>query len=313
MKGTNSPTEQLPSSWILILVLALDSIFAVAGILGNVGIVIYNVFFHRIRTPTSCFIISLAVSDILVCINVWPLRMVYFTQVITGAGGNPSLYCVLNFSIGGSSVILSVVTVSAITVDRFLFIKRPLKYPRIMTWPRTYAILAVIWLAALADVLAIFFHTKPNETHLVCDLEVITALVILVLQICIPMGVIAIFNYKIFRVARKQRRRINVVSVSCESSEANSNASRTCVLRELKLVKTFLIVIGLLLVFVTPSIVVVAIRSLICPECVSTSLYVFMQFLLSMNSYLNPFVYGIRHKEYRNAFLQVLSKFSQAR
>ncbi len=59
--------------------------------------------------------------------------------------------CQINVYIFAFTTSISVHTISAISVDRFLFIVKPQLHKRFMTWKTSLSILAVIWVSYLID------------------------------------------------------------------------------------------------------------------------------------------------------------------
>ncbi len=137
--------------------------------------------------------------------------------------------------------------------------------------------------------------------------------------IYIPLSLIIFFNYKIFKIARRQRRRIaarsmtqynlgmqagnltNEQTMQTRSSTNDQNELWQRITKELKQLKTFLIVIGVLLVCFIPYSLAVSLHNLVC-NCIPVTLHIIFSELIAVNSIINPFIYGIRHKKYRNGY-----------
>ncbi|NXM65864.1 NPFF2 protein, partial [Serilophus lunatus] len=99
----------------------------------------------RMRTVTNLFILNLAVSDLLVGIFCMPTTLL--DNIIAGWPFG-SLVCKMSGMVQGISVSASVFTLVAIAVDRFWCIVYPFKQK--MTVPTAVAIVAVVWLLAVA-------------------------------------------------------------------------------------------------------------------------------------------------------------------
>ena len=62
------PTEpEQASSQFLIGLMIFKCISIVVGVLGNFGVIIYNVFMNKEKSPTTWLIVNLSVTDLLVC------------------------------------------------------------------------------------------------------------------------------------------------------------------------------------------------------------------------------------------------------
>ena len=303
--------ERFPSSGFFIAVVFLECCSLIFGIFGNTGVIIYNVFMKHAKNPTTYFIANLAIADMLLCCTCFPGWMAMHVQFIIATVGNQNFkrICQICLTSSFAGVARSLANLLAITVDRFLFITRPLKYPLIMTWPKTYLILVLIWLSAIINVIITAFYTQDIEDmdilYCATDLSSTPMLMFSVLNFYLPITALVFFNYKIFIVAKRQRRRITVTSMHVSSStDAPSNSTG-----QLKVIKTFAIVLGIFLLSCIPFALIRMADNFICGYyCVPFSLYTLSGVLLGTNSVFNPFIYGIRHKEYRNAYRQFFFK-----
>lgn len=308
MEVSNSTTSKqlLPSNFLLGIVI-FKSFCIVCGVLGNLGVIIFNIFLNNSKTPTTYLVVNLAVADLLACLTIYPIWIIEFVQIITGIDGNETFFCKFSYSSATLSVSVSVLTLLAISFDRFLFITWPLKYPMMMTWLRVYILLCAIWVSVLLYQPLLILYNVPSELRGVCQSSTVVTLVCVTIYVYLPITLIFFFNYKIFKLARDQRRKIAETSLASESdvpssSVQNINFSRRRIIRELKVIKTFAIVIGAFLFCLTPFSIVAAVDSLFCKSCVPLSLVIILGDLAGVNSILNPFIYSIRHAEYRTAF-----------
>ncbi|XP_028403910.1 D(2) dopamine receptor A-like [Dendronephthya gigantea] len=216
-----------------------------------------------------------------------------------------------------SSVALSVGNLLAITIDRFIFISRPLKYPVIMTWERTYFMLIVVWVLCFLDAGILCFQTREENDLIYCRTNSQLILSIDMVSFYIPVMILIYLNYKIFKVARRQGRKVRNQPVRLSSTHSNSFSGSSftqTTMRQLKLIKTFLVLLGIFLLCFIPYAVVKTMDMFHCTSghCVPTRVYVFSVLLVGVNSVCNPFIYGIRLKEYRNAFRSAVSKMYSA-
>ena len=315
MKETNSTSDYLPSAGFFIGAVIFKCIFTVVGILGNLGVIIYNVLLNQRKIPTSYLVVNLAITDLITCSTYYPIWIVEFIQILTGIEGNQMLFCRISVAVASTTVALSITTLLAITVDRYLFISFPLQYPTIMTWRRTYIIVAAIWFSTFVYLCFLVVFTEgDDDKRLYCRTDLSVTSVGLILYVGTPVVTVLFFNYKIFKVARNQRRKIAEMwtvseAVTSSSTTTSSCAVRRGVIRGLKTMKTFGMVIGIWLFCLTPYSIVLVIEVFICDgSCVPLKIFIILGDLVGVNSVVNPFIYGIRQKEYRNAFRQQLSK-----
>ena len=119
----------------------------VIGVIGNVLTLFVIICYHPLRDVTGMFLANLAVADFLQCTFGMPLiaasafrrQWVFGEALCTISGLTNSLFC-----------ITSVLTLTAISVDRWLAIVHPLKYRAWLTVVRGRIVLAYIWLQALS-------------------------------------------------------------------------------------------------------------------------------------------------------------------
>lgn len=307
-------SEHLPSSGFFIPIVILGCFCIIFGVLGNVTVIAYNLFMIHTKTPTSFFVASLAFADIIVCSISFPVWISEFMQILLGNEGNQKLFCRIGMTSYGTSISLSMYNILAITADRFLFISRPLKYPIIMTWPRTYVVLIAIWLSAIIHASLLAFNIEETSKRLYCKVDLSVSYFGGVIFYWIPFIVLFALNYKIFKVARNQRRRIamNFVPSSLSnmpcSVAPDLNVSRRGITQQLRVIKTFAIVMGVFILCTIPHILIKTIETFGCGiNCIPASFQLVTGLLLGTNSVFNPFIYGVRHKEYRNAFARLFA------
>ena len=137
-------SQKLPSANVFIGFIVFQSLFLILGIFGNACVIIYNVFLNHSKTPTSYFVVNLAINDYFACCIIYPIWMATFMRSVLRITSDQMLFCLVD-QIGAKGVILSILTLLAITVDKFVFINWHLKYDLIVTWRRTYFALLMIW------------------------------------------------------------------------------------------------------------------------------------------------------------------------
>ena len=302
--------QRLPSANVLIVFIVFKCLFFIVGILGNACVIIYNVFFNRSKTPTTYFVVNLAIIDFLACSIIYPVWITKFVRSVLGVTNDQKLFCFVD-QISPISVLLSILTLLAITVDKFVFINWPLRYHVIVTWRRTYFALLMIWVFGiiLIPFIILFTTTQP------CGLKMFLSVSVVVFYICIPFFIIFVLNYKICKIAREQRLKMSVNSVASDTVQTpnsysiNSVISSWRITRELKNIKTFAIIIGVLFCCILPFMIIVFVEDYWCHgSCIPVEIRYLFGDLVGVNSIINPFIYGIRQKEYRNAFRRFWSE-----
>jgi len=161
-----------PEGYIVPLVFAY--IFIV-GVVGN-GTLIFIVFRNKnMRNVPNIFIVSLAVGDLLLILVSVPFSAIIYT-LISWPFGN--VLCKFNHFLQALSLGVSVFTLTALSVDRYVAIVDPMKRHRTSSMAVTLGIAAGIWIlsAALAIVEVFAAHSRkidygPNNSVYICEIH----------------------------------------------------------------------------------------------------------------------------------------------
>ena len=108
-------SQRLPSANVLIGFIVFQALFLIVGIFGNACVIIYNIFLNHSKTPTSYFVVSLAINDFCACCIVYPIWITTFMRSALEITSDTKLFCLVD-QIGAIGVILSILTLLAITV-----------------------------------------------------------------------------------------------------------------------------------------------------------------------------------------------------
>ena len=299
---------------VLLFSVVFKFLAMIIGVLGNITVIIYTIFPGKEKTATSYLIGNLALADLLVCLTFYPIWIIEFIQTILNIDSDQDLFCKLSRSTIWSLLFASVATLLAITVDRYLYIVKPLKYPLIVTKRRVFLAISGIWLTVccLCTVLLVHFGRFDSEQRSVCHAGENSLLLMSIFLGCVPLILIFILNLRILNVARKQRKRIlaeTTVTVNI-SSELQSKRLIGIVrlLVGFKAAKTFAIVVAVLTFCVlTPTVASKVIKHF-CESCHQMWYIVIRYDFYGMNSIVNAFIYGMRHIKYRKAYGNILFK-----
>ena len=103
---------------------------------------------------------NLALADLLVCLTFYPIWIIEFIQTLLNIESDQDLFCKLSRSTLRTFMFASATTLVAITVDRYLYFAKPLKYPLIVTRRRVFLTVSGIWLTACS--LFIFIYAQVS-------------------------------------------------------------------------------------------------------------------------------------------------------
>ncbi|XP_053922062.1 melanopsin isoform X2 [Cuculus canorus] len=137
--------EEIPD-YVLYTVGSCVLVIGSIGIIGNL-LVLYAFYSNKkLRTPQNYFIMNLAVSDFLMSASQAPVCFVnslHRDWILGDIGCDLYAFC------GALFGITSMMTLLAISVDRYLVITRPLRSIQWTSKKRTMQIIAIVWLYSL--------------------------------------------------------------------------------------------------------------------------------------------------------------------
>ena len=291
------------SSEILISSVVFKFIAMMIGVLGNITVIIYTTFTSKEKTAASYLVGNLALADLLVCLTFYPTWIIEFLQTILNIDSDQDLFCNLSYSSIHALLFASVITLLVITVDRYFYIAKPLKYPLIVTKRRVFVAMAGIWLTACCVFTLFLVRTRKSDERLrsLCKLDVILIYFKQTIIVYFPLTLIIILNVWILIVAEKQRKRI-----LAETATNTSDVNRF--FHALKAAKTFSIVVAVLTFCVlTPTVVGLVLKENSCSASCRQLWFVVFHFeFYGINSIVNAFIYGMRHIKYRKASGHIL-------
>ena len=256
------------------LVSIIDNMLVLAAILRT----------PSLRSLSIILLCSLAASDLLVGLLIQP---VYIADEITR---NSLLHQEITESLAFSACGVSLLTMTAMSVDRFLALEYHMRYPNLMTTNRSMYISATIW---FISILLSFLSLRKTVYCFT-----IAAFIFACLLIC------SFCYIEIYRILHRHQLQIHAQQQAVRNINGGNN--QNVVQRSMRSAKnTFIYYIVMILcyvpLFVTMSILVIA------PH-LWTNAWSMVDTLAFMNSSINPFLYCWRLRELRTAVLKTTSK-----
>ncbi|CAH2245643.1 G-protein coupled receptor moody-like [Pararge aegeria] len=149
-------------------------IFMLIGIPGNVITIIALIRYEKVRNATAIFIINLSCSDLLFCCFNLPLAGLTFYKRSWAHG---QLLCRLFPLARYALVAVSLFTVLAITVNRYVMIAHPKLYPKLYKNRNIAIMLITIWAVSFGVVTPTWFEkwgvfgldTSIGSCSILCD------------------------------------------------------------------------------------------------------------------------------------------------
>ncbi|KAL9952518.1 hypothetical protein ACROYT_G039786 [Oculina patagonica] len=274
----------------LMFVIITGNSFVVAAYFSN----------FRLRTGTYTFLVSLAISDLLVgCVSL-PLWMYISVKNIQKGPLNTFF---LSFDI--FSALASIFHLTTVSIERCLAISRPFVHATLSTVHYSLAICGV-WLTAfaIAAIRPALDKSSSSNPH-----RIYTPFLLLVGYVG-PGILISVVNYSIFQVARALIANLPTIQNLEESTKIRKNINKQ---RRTALTLTFvtaLFLVSWLSFFVMSTIWVFC--TLCLPIQKIAGFLIFAKWLQYCNSAMNPLVYAFRDAEMRKTFVRLLGPCRRA-
>lgn len=309
---------------MLAVILSLLILLTVGG---NVLVCLAVCASRRLRCLTNCFIVSLAVTDLLLGLLVLPFSALLQLNDDWPLG---PVFCNFYISMDVMLCTASILTLLAISVDRYLAVTMPLRYTSLVLPWKVAVAMASVWTVSLAvsflpiqmgwnTVNGTVQNHGPWAPERKCRFELNRPYVLTdsLLTFYLPLVAMCWTYLQILRIARAQAKRIVSARPTCITSynyRNNPSTSTTVVasvsavaLREHKATVTLAAVIGAFVVCWLPYFILFTVLGLKeHPDPSTVPEFPFVLWLGYANSALNPILYGALNRDFRSAYSHLL-------
>ena len=287
------------------------------SIAGNTLVCVAILTDRTLRKTSNFFYVSLACADALVAATVMTFAV---ANDIQGYWVFGQTYCNIWLSSDVMCSTSSILNICAISMDRYLHIRNPYHYSRIMTTKRTLLCIAALWLlSALISFLPIHLGWHETEGHnpvvgdkFLCLLELnpIYAISSSIISFYVPCIIMIAIYIRLYLFARKHVKSIREHSTPAFSSHVAPNSSSSSgqgyKASDHKAAVTLGVIMGTFLFCWVPFFTINIIAAC-CEDCIPGIVFSITTWLGYLNSMANPIIYPIFNKEFRIAFKRVLS------
>ncbi|XP_013361772.1 PREDICTED: melanopsin isoform X2 [Chinchilla lanigera] len=291
---------------------ALGTVILLVGLTGMLGnlTVIYTFCRSRgLRTPANMFIINLAVSDFLMSFTQAP---VFFTSSLYKRWLFGEAGCEFYAFCGALFGITSMITLTAITLDRYLVITRPLATIGVASKRQAAFVLLGVWLYALAWSLPPFFGWSayvPEGLLTSCSWDYVTftpsvrayTMLLFCFVFFLPLLIIIYCYVFIFRAIQETGRAFE----SCGESPRRRRQWQR-LRNEWKMAKIALLVILLFVLSWAPYSTVALVAFAGYAHVLTPYMNSVPAVIAKASAIHNPIIYAITHPKYRVAITQHL-------
>ena len=295
MSGNDTVTWHNALSFGNIIMAVLNSILSVMTVCGNAFVI--SVIWKRevLHVPSNILLCCLAVSDLLVGLISQPSFVIY---KVTGIKESLAVYFNTAYTVSALTGYMfsgvSLLTMCAISVDRYLALKLHLRYTAVVTVPRVIAAVSSLWLFCAT-------YVALNSLVIINRQLDMGLLVIVVVSVFVTV----VAYTKVFQIVRRHQRQIHD---RIELAAHFHGRSAVEVTRHKKSAVTMLYVLGAFLFCYVPLlclIVAYAVYGFTFPiqvayDCTTTVVY--------LSSSLNPPLYCWRIREIRVAAISKLTR-----
>uniref|UniRef100_A0A8D2QKJ3 Alpha-1B adrenergic receptor n=2 Tax=Zosterops TaxID=36298 RepID=A0A8D2QKJ3_ZOSLA len=327
----SSPASATSRAIIVGLILGAFILFA---IIGNILVILSVACNRHLRIPTNYFIVNLAIADLLLSFTVLPFSA---TLEVLGYWVLGRIFCDIWAAVDVLCCTASILSLCAISIDRYIGVRYSLQYPTLVT--RKRAILAILGVWVLSMVISIgpllgWKEPAPQDER-ECRIteEPFYALFSSLGSFYIPLIVILVMYCRVYIVAKRTTRNLEagVMKEMSDSKELtlrihykhedntlnntkskghnprNSLAFKLLKFsREKKAAKTLGIVVGMFILCWLPFFIVLPLGSLFSALKPPETIFKVIFWLGYFNSCLNPIIYPCSSKEFKRAFIQIL-------
>nr|XP_010590987.2 histamine H2 receptor isoform X1 [Loxodonta africana]XP_023407340.1 histamine H2 receptor isoform X1 [Loxodonta africana] len=297
MAPSDTPSS-IASKITISVVLTILILITVAG---NVIVCLAVGLNRRLRSLTNCFIVSLAITDLLLGLLVLPFSAIYQLSCNWSFG---QIFCNIYTSLDVMLCTASILNLFMISLDRYCAVTDPLRYPVLVTPVRVTISLVFIWVISITlSFLSIHLGWNSrnktigsNHTTSQCKVQVneVYGLVDGLVTFYLPLLIMCVTYYRIFKIARDQAKRINHIS-----------SWNSATIKEHKATVTLAAVMGAFIICWFPYFTVFVYRGLRGDEAINEVIEAIVLWLGYANSALNPILYAALNRDFRTAYQQL--------
>ena len=267
----------------LVAITGINSVAVLPTIILNALVIIAVATRHRLRTPSNQLLASMAVTDLFSGLVVQPIAIAVQVKRILGDGPFCTLETVCSV-FGVAAVLTSFSHLVLISIDRYIAIKKPLRYRNMVTKQRIKTGVILAWV--LTVLLLIPAGPVLSITDSATEIGLAYSKVLNMILSLVCLVYIVIIGYTYGYIYSESRR-----------------------LKKQPTANTLSIILGAVLLTYLPSIITGAVsssseRSL--EPRVMTVVWSWANTVIVLNSLFNPLIYCWRFKNLRHAFLEML-------
>ncbi|KAK5620799.1 hypothetical protein CRENBAI_018443 [Crenichthys baileyi] len=289
------------------------------GIVGNIMVVLVVLTTRHMRTPTNCYLVSLAIADLTVLVAA---GLPNVSDSLTGTWIYGHAGCLGITYLQYLGINVSSCSITAFTVERYIAICHPIKAQTVCTVSRAKRIIAGVWIFTCVYCMLWFFLVDiqvGQDGHVQCgyrvkrDLYLPIYLIDFAIFYVIPLlfaivlyGLIARVLY-LSPLPSHTDTGATTLRRSCrDTSEAASTGRqgrpKTAVSSRKQVTKMLAVVVILFALLWMPYRTLVLINSFVSTPYLDSWFLLFCRTCIYANSAINPVIYNAMSQKFRSAF-----------
>ena len=294
-------------------ILILKSLQGIASIVGNLVTIIAVFYFEMLHEKGTCrMVASLAFADFfwgvgLLCGN--------FAKHLSSSIAYLNSLCYIRVIFNLLAWYGNVYNTLLCTIDRFVFITKPLRYHSIITPGKASMAILLVWMSIVFQITLIVAFGPTVDAEIRCSYISVmpklafntTVAQFVLITFCVIVPMYVVIGYISWKAAK------NEPHLSNYPPEAQAGQRKK--LRERKWAKVIGMVLGTYLVCYTPFLVGDAIFNLLFTRPYPFEILLvkrILNLIYNMQAILNPFIYGWKNAHFRQAYNKLLARKCQA-
>ncbi|NXI84446.1 TRFR protein, partial [Rhipidura dahli] len=286
------------------------------GIAGNAMVVLVVLRTKHMVTPTNCYLVSLAVADLIVLLAA---GLPNISEVVASwVYGYAGCLCITYLQYLGINI--SAWSIAAFTVERYIAICHAIRAQLLCTVSRAKRIIASLWLFTSLYCLMWFFLVDTTQitfsdgAQVICGYRVSRSLYMPIYFLdfavfyVIPLGLATVLYGLIARIlfvsplpGTPQRSFLGSMHQS-SSLRLSGRGSRGALSSRKQVTKMLAVVVALFAVLWLPYRALVVVNSFVDPPYLNTWFLLFCRLCIYLNSAINPIIYNLMSQKFRAAF-----------
>ncbi|KAE8282535.1 Thyrotropin-releasing hormone receptor [Larimichthys crocea] len=277
------------SSSLLFLICAL-------GLVGNVMVILVVLTTKHMRTPTNCYLVSLAVADLMV---LTAAGLPSITDSIFGSWvfGHYGCLCITYFQYLGINA--SSCSITAFTIERYIAICHPIKAQFLCTLSRAKKIILFVWAFTSLYCVMWFYLSDIQELMYDNDITIISC------GYRVPRKILFLNPLPSDPKDKKRKNGQNNHNVNDRTSCKNSRHSSSTATSRRQVTKMLAVVVILFATLWMPYRTLVVVNSFLDQPYLDSWFLLFCRICIYLNSAINPVIYNAMSQKFRAAFRKI--------